>query len=89
MAETFNTGQEVSLQIPSVCGVMQVKEGTCGSKREVRRSKLRSPVPINYLTYLHEILEPPIEAAIRRDELRQPTLFNVAAQSGSSNHAAC
>ena len=28
MAEKFNTGQEVCLQIPSARGVMQVKEGT-------------------------------------------------------------
>jgi hypothetical protein len=32
MAERFNTGQEVCLQIPSARGVMQVKEGTSGSK---------------------------------------------------------
>jgi hypothetical protein len=31
MAEKFNTGQEVCLQIPSARGVMQVKEGTFGS----------------------------------------------------------
>jgi hypothetical protein len=31
MAEKFNTGQEVCLQIPSARGVMQVKEGTSGS----------------------------------------------------------
>ena len=30
MAEKFNTGQEVCLQIPSARGVMQVKEGTSG-----------------------------------------------------------
>ena len=32
MAEKFNTGQEVCLQIPSARGVMQVKEGTSGSQ---------------------------------------------------------
>jgi hypothetical protein len=32
MAEKFNTGQEVCLQIPSARGVMQVKEGTSGSE---------------------------------------------------------
>ena len=32
MAEKFNTGQEVCLQIPSARGVMQVKEGTSGSR---------------------------------------------------------
>ena len=32
MAEKFNTGQEVRLQIPSARGVMQVKEGTSGSQ---------------------------------------------------------
>jgi len=31
MAEKFNTGQEVCLQIPNARGVMQVKEGTSGS----------------------------------------------------------
>ena len=31
MAEKFNSGQEVCLQIPSARGVMQVKEGTSGS----------------------------------------------------------
>jgi hypothetical protein len=31
MAEKFNTGQEVCLQIPSARGVMQVKEDTSGS----------------------------------------------------------
>ena len=31
MAEKFNTGQEVCLQIPSARGLMQVKEGTSGS----------------------------------------------------------
>lgn len=31
MAEKFNTGQEVCLQIPSARGVMQVKEGTSES----------------------------------------------------------
>lgn len=31
MAEKFNTGEEVCPQIPSARGVMQVKEGTCGS----------------------------------------------------------
>ena len=31
MAEKFNTGQEVCLQITSTRGVMQVTEGTCGS----------------------------------------------------------
>jgi hypothetical protein len=31
MAEKFNTGQEVCLQIPSARGVIQVKEGTSGS----------------------------------------------------------
>ena len=43
------------MQIPSAHGVMQVKEGTSG-RREVT-TKLRCPVPINYLTYLHEILQ--------------------------------
>ena len=55
MAEKFNTGQEVCLQIPSARGVMQVKEGT--SRRREVTTKLRCPVPINYLTYLHEILQ--------------------------------
>jgi hypothetical protein len=32
MAEKFNTRQEVCLQIPSARGVMQVKEGTSGSR---------------------------------------------------------
>ena len=32
MAEKFNTGQEVCLQIPSARGVMQVREGTSGSQ---------------------------------------------------------
>jgi chitinase len=31
MAEKFNTGQEVCLQIPSARRVMQVKESTSGS----------------------------------------------------------
>lgn len=31
MAEKFDTGQEVCLQIPNARGVMQVKEGTSGS----------------------------------------------------------
>ena len=31
-AVKFNTGQEVCLQIPSARAVMQVKEGTSGSK---------------------------------------------------------
>jgi hypothetical protein len=31
MAEKFSTGQEICFQIPSACGVMQVKEGTSGS----------------------------------------------------------
>ena len=35
MAEKFNTGQEVCLQIPSARRVMQVKEGTSGSKGEI------------------------------------------------------
>jgi hypothetical protein len=35
MAEKFNTGQEVCLQIPSARGVMQVKEGTSGSKGDL------------------------------------------------------
>ena len=35
MAEKFNTGQEVCLQIPSARGVMLVKQGTSGSKRPV------------------------------------------------------
>ena len=35
MAEKFNTGQEVCLQIPSARGVMQVKEGTSGSNSDV------------------------------------------------------
>jgi hypothetical protein len=52
--------QEVCLQIPSARGVLQVKEGTSGLKREVRRPKPRCPVPLNYLTYLYEILQPPI-----------------------------
>src|SRR6185312_17134571 len=54
MAEKFNTGQEVCLQIPSARGVMQVKEGTSGVMRVPRplsafkakqssRCKARSP----------------------------------------------
>ena len=35
IAEKFNTGQEVCLQIPSARAVMQVKEGTSGSKARV------------------------------------------------------
>ena len=37
MAEKFNTGQEVCLQILSARGVMQVKEGTSRSWRRVGR----------------------------------------------------
>ena len=54
MAEKFNTGQEVCLQIPSARGVMQVKEGTSGVMRvpwplsafkakQSSRCKARSP----------------------------------------------
>ena len=39
MAERFNTGQEVCLQIPSARGVMQVKEGTSGSKVTMSRAE--------------------------------------------------
>ena len=39
MAEKFNTGQEVCLQIPSARGVMQVKEGTSGSKVTMSRAE--------------------------------------------------
>jgi hypothetical protein len=35
MAVKFNTGQEVCLQIPRTRAVMQVKEGTSGSKARV------------------------------------------------------
>ena len=38
MAEKFNTGQEVCLQIPSARGVMQVKEGTSGSRVRLAQS---------------------------------------------------
>ena len=34
MAEKFNTRQEACLQIPSTRGVMQVKEGTSGSRAD-------------------------------------------------------
>src|SRR5262245_33317776 len=37
MAEKFNTGQEVCLQLPSTRGVMQVKEGTSAPTRRSRR----------------------------------------------------
>ena len=40
MAEKFNTGQEVCLQIPSARGVMQVKEGTSGSKVTMSHAEL-------------------------------------------------
>ena len=43
MAEKFNTGQEVCLQIPSTRGVMQVKEGTSGSFATLRICLLRRP----------------------------------------------
>jgi hypothetical protein len=39
MAEEFNTGQEVCLQIPSARGVMQVKEGTSGPRLGSRQRK--------------------------------------------------
>jgi hypothetical protein len=42
MAEKFNTGQEVCLQIPSARGVMQVKEGTSGLFATWRACPLRS-----------------------------------------------
>ena len=45
MAEKFNTGQEVCLQIPSAHGVMQVKEGTSGSTATVLASARRSATP--------------------------------------------
>jgi len=41
MAEKFNTGQEVCLQIPSARGVMQVKEGTSGSNSTIGIGALR------------------------------------------------
>ena len=40
MAEKFNTGQEVCLQIPSARGVTQVKEGTSGSKVTMLHARL-------------------------------------------------
>lgn len=46
MAEKFNTGQEVCSQIPSARAVMQVKEGTSGSRAgvaETRCARLLDP----------------------------------------------
>jgi hypothetical protein len=46
MAEKFNTGQEVCLQIPSARGVMQVKEGTSASASPGDGLKSRGPVAV-------------------------------------------
>jgi hypothetical protein len=40
MAEKFNTGQEVCLQISNARGVMQVKEGTSGSVPDAARHRI-------------------------------------------------
>jgi hypothetical protein len=67
MAATFNTGQDL-LADPQ--RVWSYARGRLRVKREVRRPKLRSPVPINDLTYLHEILSASNrEATIMRYEL--------------------
>jgi hypothetical protein len=55
MAEKFNTGQEVCLQIPSARGVMQVKEGTSvkgfgrrpTARGEVTMAGIRNPSHIS------------------------------------------
>ena len=44
MAEKFNTGQEVCLQIPGARGVMQVKEGTSGPDSDEARQLRERPL---------------------------------------------
>ena len=60
MAEKFNTGQQVLADPQRAWSYASQRAHLWVTKREVRRPKLRSPVAINYLTYLREILQPAI-----------------------------
>ena len=50
MAEKFNTGQEVCLQISSARGAMQVTEGTSGSIADMPDAPAR-PLPRQFHPY--------------------------------------
>src|SRR5262245_60902851 len=56
MAEKFNTARRPACRSPARVQLCKSKRAPLG-RREVT-TKLRCPVPINYLTYLHKILQP-------------------------------
>src|SRR5262245_49788027 len=56
MAEKFNTARRPACRSPARVQLCKSKRAPLG-RREVT-TKLRCPVPINYLTYLHKIWQP-------------------------------